>query len=310
MIVLERPTWWQLITVWNGSALQRIWRRLAAITIVSFVISELHVRTSIELGVLTPLPFTVVGLALGIFLGFRNNTSYDRFWEGRRLWGELVNATRSFARQVLVLVDAGESTVRPTALQREMIHATAAFAVAFRQHLRAEDDPAEYAHLVPATLQQRLTTGAHRPNAMLVGLGEMVRGAWQQGRVDPLHVPMLEHSLGMLTNVLGGCERIRSTPIPTSYTSLIHRIVAVYVLGLPFGFVTTIGEFTPLVVLFTAYAFLGLDAIGDELENPFGTDPNDLPLASLARSIEINLREMLGETDLPPPLQPQDRVLL
>ena len=304
------------MTVWNGSALQRIWARLLAVTTVGVLITELHVRTPIELGVLTPLPFTIVGLALGIFLGFRNNTSYDRFWEGRRFWGELVNTTRSFARDVLVLVDApaggpaDEGAARPTARQQEMIRAAIAFVHVFRQHLREQYEPAEYAGLLPESELARVQAAGHRPVAVLDVLGRMLHRAWQAGAIDAFHLPVLANSLTLFTNQLGGCERIRNTPIPTSYTTLMHRIVGVYVFGLPFGLVTSIGEYTPLVVLFTAYAFLGLDAIGDEIENPFGIDPNDLPLAALSRSIEINLREMLGERELPLPLAPRDDILL
>jgi putative membrane protein len=309
MIVLDRPTWLRLITVWHGSAMQRVWPRLLAVTLTSVLITELHVRTPIELGVLTPLPFTIVGLALGVFLGFRNNTSYDRFWEGRRFWGELVNTARSFAREVLVLVDSGEER-RPTTGQTEMVRTAIAFVHVFRQHLRAQYDPSEYESLLPETERARVASAHHRPLAVLDALGSMLQRAWRAGRVDPFHVPVLENSLTLFTNQLGGCERIRNTPIPMSYTTLMHRIVGVYVFGLPFGLVTSIGEFTPLVVLFTAYAFLGLDAIGDELENPFGTDPNDLPLTALSRSIEIDLLAMLGETDLPLPLAPRDDILL
>ncbi len=310
MIVLARPSWYRLVTIWNGSALQRVWPRLLSVTIISFVITELHVRTAIELGVLTPLPFTLVGFALGIFLGFRNNTSYDRFWEGRRIWGELVNTTRTFARDVLMLVDATSQSSRPTTRQRELVHAVIGFVHAMRQHLREQHEPAEYAPFLPADIRARIESALHRPVAVLDAIGERVRTAWQGGAIDAYHVPVLVDDLQALTNQLGGCERIRNTPVPVSYTSLMHRIVAVYVFALPFGLVTTIGEFTPLVVLFTAYAFLGLDAIGDELENPFGLDANDLPLSALSRTIEINLREILGESELPRPLEPVDRVLL
>lgn len=309
MIVLDRPNRYFIITPWNGSALQRVWPRLLATTFVSVIITELHVRTAAELGVLTPLPFTIVGFALGVFLGFRNNTSYDRFWEGRRLWGELVNTARTTARDVLMLVDAA-TPARPTLRQRELVHATVAFVHTIRQHLRNQSVPAEYVELLPEDTRARIESARHRPVAVLDAIGQRVRAAWQAGAIDAYHVPVLVADLQDLTNQLGGCERIRNTPIPTSYTTLTHRIVQIYVFGLPFGLVTTIGEFTPLVVAFTAYAFLGLDAIGDELENPFGTDPNDLPLAALSRSIEINLKEMLDEAEVPAPLEPIDRVLL
>ncbi len=112
-----------------------------------------------------------------------------------------------------------------------------------------------------------------------------------------------------ITGIQGACERIKSTPIPASYTVLIHRIVALYCLGLPFGIVTSVGALTPVVVAIVAYAFYGLDAVGSEIENPFGHDPNDLPLTALSRMIEVNLRQGLGEDELPPLLEPVDGIL-
>ena len=113
-----------------------------------------------------------------------------------------------------------------------------------------------------------------------------------------------------LTDLQGACERIKGTPIPFSYTTLIHRIVAFYCYGLPFGLVSSVGAFTPVVVVVVSYAFFGLDTVGDEIEQPFGTDANDLPLAAISRTIEVNLRQRLGETDLPPLLRPVDEILL
>jgi len=112
-----------------------------------------------------------------------------------------------------------------------------------------------------------------------------------------------------MTNIQGGCERIKSTPIPFSYTALIHKIVALYCYGLPFGIVNETEWFTPVVVTIIAYAFFGLDAVGDEIEDPFGKDPNDLPLTTLSTMIEVNVRQRIGDTDLPALLKPVDNVL-
>ncbi len=113
-----------------------------------------------------------------------------------------------------------------------------------------------------------------------------------------------------LTDLQGACERIKSTPIPFSYTTLIHRIVAVYCCGLPFGVVSDTCWFTPIVVLVVSYAFFGLDTVGDEIEQPFGTDANDLPLSAISRMIEVNLRQRIGDTDIPPLLRPVDELLM
>jgi putative membrane protein len=122
-------------------------------------------------------------------------------------------------------------------------------------------------------------------------------------------VPVLEASLTSFTDIQGACERIKTTPIPFSYTTLIHRITAVYCYALPFGVVDTVGIYTPVVVVLVAYAFFGLDVVGDEIEMPFGTDPNDLALGAISRTIETNLRQRIGDAQLPGPAQPVDDVL-
>ncbi|MCA9700641.1 MAG: bestrophin, partial [Myxococcales bacterium] len=267
--------------------------------------------------------FSLIGLALSIFLGFRNNTGYDRFWEGRKLWGALVNVSRSFTRQLLTLVGprmidargdhalSADERRELVDTRRALVHAMIAFVHCFRQHLRNEDDLGELAPLLPAELLEQLKHEHNRPLAISQWLGDQLRGLYDRGWIHPMHLPVLEASLTEITGIQGACERIKSTPIPASYTVLIHRIVLVYCLGLPFGIVSQVGIWTPEVVALVAYAFYGLDAVGTEIENPFDYDPNDLPLSTLSRMIEVNLRQRLGEApeQLPPLLEPQDGIL-
>jgi putative membrane protein len=314
VLLLERGHWWRQIATFRGTAITRIWPRLLFVTVLASVETVLHMNGYWALQGLTVVPFSLVAVALGIFLGFRNNTSYDRFWEGRKLWGQLVNTTRSFTRQLHVLVgphaEALGVTPEAAAIHRELVYRVIAYVHALRLHLRDEDDLSGLVGLLPEAERQALRGQANRPLAILHALGGRVRELWCQGHVHPLHVPVLEGSLIALTDIQGSCERIKSTPIPSSYTVLIHRIVAIYVFALPFGLVDTVGALTPLVVALIGYAFFGLDAVGEEIEDPFGTDINDLPLSALSRMIEINLRQALGETELPEPLAPVDGVLL
>jgi putative membrane protein len=260
---------------------------------VAVTVTLLHHRYGLFAVNLTTIPFTLIAVALGIFLGFRNNTSYDRFWEGRKLWGRLVNTSRSLTRRILTLIQSEESR------QRELVYRVIAYVHALRMHLRDEVELTELASFVEASELEALKAENNRPIAILQRLGDRFRALYDAGAIHALHLPALEASLTDLTDIQGGCERIRSTPIPYSYTVLIHRIVAVYCFALPFGLVHSIGLFTPLVVLMVSYAFFGLDAVGDQIEDPFGLDPNDLPLGQLCLTIETNLRQRLGETELP-----------
>ncbi|NUP96255.1 MAG: bestrophin [Planctomycetaceae bacterium] len=313
MIVPERRSWWHLVFRYRGTELERTRFRLAAVAVVAVFVTILEERHDWHPN-LTPLPFTLVGIALGIFLGFRNNASYDRWWEGRKLWGALVNTSRTFTRQVLTLVGQQPGGERPderelAELRRKLVYRTIAFAHALRHSLRDERDEAELEKLLsPAEIVQ-LRAEANRPFALSQGSAELLREAWRRGWIHPQHLAVLEGSLKELTDVQGGCERIKSTPLPFSYTTLIHRITAGYCYALPFGVVDSVGIYTPFVVTIVAYAFFGLDAVGDEIEMPFGRDPNDLALRSICRNIELQLRQRLGEKDLPPPLEPQDEIL-
>lgn len=321
MIILERQSWLHQILRVGRAVPSVVRRRVAGTAAVALAVTLLHELLGLLDSNLTPLPFTLVGVALSIFLGFRNNTGYDRFWEGRKLWGMMVNVSRSFTRQLLTLVgprmlDAqgdhrvtvGESE-ELRRVRHELVYVLIAYVHALRQHLRDEDSLAELDGLLPPELQRSLPAERNRPIAILQWLGDRLRVLYDRGWVHPMHLTVLEGSLTQITDIQGACERIKSTPIPASYTVLIHRIVALYCLGLPFGIVDSVGVMTPMVVAIVAYAFYGLDAVGTEVENPFGFDPNDLPLSSLTRMIEINLRQRLGEQQLPPALEPVDGIL-
>jgi ion channel-forming bestrophin family protein len=302
---------WLRTVLYGGASLPRIWGRVLVITGLSVVTTVLYQEIDALHISLTATPFTLIGLPLGIFLGFRNTSAYDRFWEGRKLWGALVNHTRSLTRQVLTLFapQAPEEAAEVLAFQRKYVHTTVAFVHALRAFLRDQPVVPHRDNTLETDAFTRVAGEPNPPYGMLQQLGEMLREARDRNWIHPYHVPMIESSLGALTDIQGACERIKGTPIPFSYTVLLHRIVAAYCLLLPFGLVDTIHWATPVVVLFVSYAFFGLDAVGDEIEQPFGLDTNDLPLTTLSRNIEVTLRQRLGETNVPKPTRPRRGVL-
>ena len=316
MLVQARRTWIAEIFTYRGTVLPRIWRRLLFIAVLSCALTlgqfELH---NFFVRDITPLPFTLIGFALSVFLGFRTSTAYNRFWEGRTLWGALVNASRNLTRHAHTWlgpqpgappVDAWELSER----RRRLVHHTIAFSHALRQRLRDEDDIDAYAALLDPPLCKALVRDVNRPQAIVTHLGEQLRQAYEAGLIHPQHVAVLEANLVVMTDIQGGCERIGSTPLPYVYRVLVHQIVGLYCFALPFGLLHTLGWFAPAVSVLVSYAFFGLDAIGDELDNPFEVDANDLPLAALSRGIEIDLRARLGEPELPTPAEPHHGLLL
>jgi putative membrane protein len=318
MIVPDRRmSWFRLLFEYRGSALARIRGRLLAVFLVACSVSTLSEMLGGLRFDLTTVPFTLIGLALGVFLGFRNNTSYDRYWEGRRLWGRLVNDARSFARLSLHLISeratsaAQASAEQTRSLQRALIYRVIAFTHALRLSLRNElGDGRELAALLSPEELALLPAQRNVPLFISEQISARIAQVRALGVLRHRDVHLLENLVSDLTDVQGGCERIRATPIPWSYTVLMHSIVATYCFALPFGLVGTTGLLTPIVVALIAYAFLGLDAVGDELEQPFGKEDNDLPLTAISRMVEINLRQLLGEEQLPALHTPDARGVL
>jgi putative membrane protein len=307
MIVRDRPSGFRLFVTMRGSVLTQIWRSLLVTTVLAVIVTLTHGTLMHHKIVLTTIPFTLMGLPLAIFLGFRNNAAYDRFWEGRKLWGDLVLKSRNFARQcdsMIARAPDGPNGGADEAVR--MIYRTIAFAHALRHHLRGSDALADLMPLLSELEWRQTAMVSSRPHFLMKCMGADLRLCLEEGRIDSVLMVALDDTLCGMVAAAAACERIRTTPIPFSYTLLLHRTAYLYCFLLPFGLVDAIGSLTPLVVAIVAYTFFGLDALGDEIEEPFGTSANDLPLEAICRGIEISLRESLGEKNIPPPCRPVD----
>ena len=289
MIVRPRLHWFRMLFVLRGSVLPDILPQLLVTTALAVIVTLLHGQIYHWKIPLNFVPFSLIGVTLAIFLGFRNSTSYARYWEARTLWGALLNETRALLRQALTLDDDPREAPSLGRLLMAFVHA-------LRHQLRTTDAHEDLARLLPAPACERLSTVRYKPAMLLLMAGEWLRERRSAGGIAPALVQAMEQPLGKLTEALGGCERIASTPIPFTYSVIIHRTIYLYCLMLPFGLVDSIGLMTPVVVAFIAYTFFALEALSAEIEEPFGTEPNDLALDAMSRMIESTLREMLGET--------------
>ncbi|PMS20709.1 hypothetical protein C0Z18_09180 [Trinickia dabaoshanensis] len=302
MIVRPYPNWLRMMLVIRGSVILDIAPQLIVTIGFAALVTVLRNSLIVDKVHLTFVPFSLIGLTLAIFLGFRNNTSYARYWEARNLWGTVLNDTRALARQALTLVD--DHREAPVFVNRLI-----AFTHALRHQLRGTDAAADLARLLTEPERTRVRDVRYKPAILLVMAGEWLREQRRLGRLtDPLAQAM-EGPMCRLGDALGGCERIAGTPIPFTYAVIIHRTVYLYCLLLPFGLADSIGGMTPIVVGFVAYTFFALEALSAEIEDPFGTQPNDLPLDALCQGIEATLLETLGRRDLPPVPQPVDYML-
>lgn len=312
MIVNRHESWLKMIFSFRGTSLSETTPRIICFTLWAVLVTVVEEWTQTYVYTLSSTPFTLIGLALGIFLGFRNNAAYARYWEARTLLGRLVNASRSWARQVNMMIDApeGQQAREAEELRRDLVIRVIGYVHALKHALRNQDPFEEIAQFFPAEEIEQLRFQKNVPAAIQHDLGIRLRHAWKRGWLTDYHYNTLEAALTEFTGIQGGCERIKNTPIPYAYTVLIHRTVAFYCFFLPFGIVQDAHLLTPLVVLLIAHAFFGLDEVGDEIEEPFGTDPQDLPVAALSTMIEVNLKQQLGDTDLPELHQPVNDVLL
>jgi putative membrane protein len=313
MIVRGRPSGFRLFLIFRGSVLKDIWRVLLVNIALATLVTVSHGALFHHKIILTAIPFTLIGLPLAIFLGFRNNAAYDRYCEGRKLWGEIVLQSRNFARQCLTLIEHSEP-LKPgiglTDTRVRMIYRTIAFSHALRHLLRGTDTSAEIKPLLSAGEWEQCGKTANIPDYLMRQTGHDLRLCLNEKRVDGCLAASIDASMSAMTAAAAACERIKSTPIPFSYTLMLHRTAYLYCFLLPFGLVDVIGFMTPFVVGIVAYTFFGLDALGDEIEEPFGNLPNDLALDAICRGIEINLRDTLGEVHELTPLQPVNYCLM
>jgi putative membrane protein len=234
-----------------------------------------------------------MGVSFAIFLGFRINASYDRFWEARKHWGSVLVESRNLTRTALTYI-APKREIRPFVL------GLVAFASTMRNQLRNLPANHKTRDLIPQDLQQRIEGARSAPTLVLLWLSHWIQECNQQKILEPLQADAAERSICNLSMAFGSCERIANTPLPFAYSVILHRSVYLYCALLPFGLVDSIGMMTPLIVSFVSYTFFALEALSDEIENPFGLQDNDLALDSMVDGIDGSLREMLGE--VPPPL--------
>jgi ion channel-forming bestrophin family protein len=257
------------------------------------------------------IPLALFGSAIGIIVAFRNQSSYARWWDARTLWGSVINNSRSVARQVTTVMmplnesEAGELKV----IQRRLVYHQIAFAHALRQQLRGLEP---WEELTPLLSEQELSELREEKNIPLTiqqQMGTLLRQCQVRGWIDIAHWRALDGNLDDLTDAQGGAERIKNTPMPKQYDYFPQLFVHIYCTLLPLALVTSMGWLTPLGSTLVGFIFLALDKIGRDLEDPFDNTIYDVPLTAITTTIEVNLRQLLGETILPPAEKPVQGVL-
>lgn len=286
MIVRQRTHWLKMLFIWKGSVLKKIIAQLFIITIFSVAVYYFNGKIYDYKVKLNPTVFTLIGLALAIFMGFCNTASYDRFWEGRKLWGLLVIETRSLTRQILSFIPNVSKEEK-----QEIVKLISAFCWSLNYQLRDKSETKPIQHLLSEEQFHQIQGKQFIPNIILGFISDWLNEQNKKGNIDTIVLTSMNHQLNQFSNISGGCERIYNTPLPFAYSVLLHRTVYLYCFWLPFGLLDSLDWMMPLIVLLISYTFIALDAIIQEIGEPFGEEENDLALNSICRTIEFSIFE-------------------
>lgn len=302
MIIRSRPGFFRLFFVLHGSILPTIAPQLLAILVLSTALVLAHhfyprVIPTYNNGT----AFAMLGIALSTFLGFRNNACYDRWWEGRKVWGKIISASRDLIRQTSVLADH-------EADRKTILELTSAFSHSLVDHLKGTTSLPSLISDYPDEFIKAYQTSHNKPSFILNHIAECLAVLHQQGTVSDIQYQMFDRSLVELNENQTSCERLNNTRVPFAYTLLLHRTAYVFCFLIPFGFTDILGWWTPIASLLVAYTLFGLDALSDELERPFSTLDNVLPIYSLATTIERDVCAAIGHP-LPAPVEVVNYIL-
>jgi len=289
MIAEKRP-WFKTVLQLQGSVIPSILPRVLLCGGFGVFISILHF---FNLPVSLPILSSIVpSIVLGLLLVFRTNTAYDRFWEGRKFWGNLINNVRNLARQIWVAID--EKDPHDIIAKKSALRLLVAFAVAMKLHLRQESVNSELEPLMSPSQYEKLKSMNNPPIEVAFWIGDYLNKQYDRNCLDVYQLTAMNQLLNSTIDTLGGCERILKTPIPLAYAIHLKQLLLLYSLALPFQVVKDLGWGTGLVVALISFTLFGIEEIGIEIENPFGHDANDLPLDNICATMQRNIEDLIS----------------
>lgn len=243
---------------------------------------------------LPSMPLTLLGSALVVLISFRNSSAYNRWWEARTLWGALVNSSRSFARQVLTLIEDedGINPVKALLLRRHV-----AYVKSLSAHLKGDITKADVQALISREEFERRQDTNNFPNDLLNASAALIAKEYKAGRLDSIRLARLESTMVDLSNCQGGMERIANTPLPYPYVAFPRLFITLFCVIVPIGLVETLGWFTPLASTVVGFMLLAIEKIGTDLQSPFRASEHEIQMVALCENIERNLDSMLRDAE-------------
>jgi putative membrane protein len=285
---VENRRWLQLAFQVRGSVILAVLPRSLFCGFFGLIIKGLFdAKYPVSLPFLASL---IPNIVLGLLLVFRTNTAYDRFWEGRKVWGSMVNTVRNLARQILIAVDEKESNDLQEKI--DAIYLLVAFAIATKLHLRDEPINPEIKDFLSPDKYIKLQSMNNPPLKVAFWIGDYLQLQYQRDRLNIYQLTAMHLLLNKLVDVLGSCERIVKTPMPLAYAIHLKQLLLLYCLSLPFQMVGQLGWWTAPVVVLISFTLFGIEEIGIEIENPFGHHHNDLPLDAICSTMRRNIDDL------------------
>lgn len=288
MITYNPKDWWKLIFAFHRSdSFRMLLPGMIAVGIYTAAVAYLEMEVFHVTFKNSTLVHSLVGFVLSMMLIFRTNTAYERWWEGRKLWGSFVNNSRNLALKLNAFLPPDDTAAR--AMFRTLI---LNYIDAAREHLREGVDARELAD-AGAYNGTFFSQGSHVPNQVLKALFIEANRLYTTKTISGEQLIVLNAELQSFADNLGACERIRKTPIPYAYSLFLKKIIFIYVFTMPIGFVLDYSYWAVPVVAFVFYAFASIEVIAEEIEDPFGREANDLPTDSISATIRSNVNELL-----------------
>ncbi|MEY3301639.1 MAG: bestrophin family protein [Pseudanabaena sp.] len=285
----KKDSWFHIALRWKGSVVPEVLPRSLLCGLFGVVIYILHL---LSIKVSLPILGSIIpNIVLGLLLVFRTNTAYERFWEGRKAWGTLVNTVRNLSRQILVAISEHQPKDRQAKVAA--VKLLPAFAIALKLHLRSEPVNAELEANLSSEQFHRLKTMNHPPLEIAFWISSYLQEQAQQDKLDRYQLSDMVQLLNYMIDVAGICERILRTPIPLAYSIHLKQLLMIYSLSLPFQMVDQLEWMTGPIVALISFTLLGIEEIGIQIEDPFGHDANDLPLDNICNNMMRNIEDLL-----------------
>ncbi|MTJ08349.1 bestrophin family protein [Anabaena sp. UHCC 0204] len=287
-MVRKEAQWLQTALRIKGSVISAIYQQVILFGIFGVLISILY---HFKVPVSQPILGSVIpSIVLGLLLVFRTNTAYERFWEGRKSWGSMVNAIRNLARQIWVSIDEKEPEDKSRKI--DALNLLVAFGVSTKLHLRGEPISSDLEELISQSKYIKLKNMNNPPLEVAFWISDYLEQQYNRNCINSYQLASLQSLLNLLVDNLGACERILKTPMPLAYAIHLKQLLLLYCFLLPFQIVQSLGWWTGFISALVSFTLLGIEAIGLEIENPFGYDENDLPLDAICTNIKLNIDDL------------------